>query len=193
MQQFQSNILQNKSEIRKYCKNRRQEIFNSDRLDRISKQIVENILNSAVFKSAKNVMLFYPFGKEINLLPLLNVKDKNFYFPKCKEKEILCCPNCDEYDENKFGIKEPKSAPLADLSILDLILVPALCADLNCQRIGYGGGFYDRFLSKGELGAKRAIVISNDFLFEKLPAEKFDVPCDLIFLPDFIYEIGTNT
>ena len=48
---------------------------------------------------------------------------------------------------SNFGIKEPCSEPVAP-DILDLIIVPALMVDKNGYRLGYGGGFYDRFLKK---------------------------------------------
>lgn len=180
MQQFPSSITQNKDSLRKYCKNLKHELFASGELELISKAIVNNILKSDFFKNAKDVMLFYPLKEEINLLDLLKCSDKNFYFPKCEDKNLLVCPHCDEFSVNKYSILEPESNPLLDLSVLDLIFVPALCADVNYYRLGYGCGYYDRFLSNKGLRAKKIVPVSEKFLFEKIPTDKFDIACDIL-------------
>lgn len=180
MQQFPSNITQNKDSLRKYCKNLRHELFLKNELEQISKAIVNNILKSDFFKNAKNIMLFYPLKEEINLLDLLRCEDKNFYFPKCEGKNLLICPNCNKFSVNKYSILEPESNPIEDLSVLDLIFVPALCADKNFYRLGYGCGYYDRFLSNKNLRAKKIVPISEKFVCQKLPSDKFDIACDIL-------------
>ena len=186
MLQFQSNIAQNKKEIRKFIKNLRGELFKTGQIAQISDRIVEKNLNWSFYKDAKNVLLFYPLKEEINLLPLLDDKSKNFFFPKCDGIELLVCPNCNDFALNKYGIKEPKTKPLSDLSIIDIVFTPALCADKNFSRIGYGGGYYDRFFSKKNLRAKKIIVLNEDFLCEKLPKDEFDIKCDGIITQNSI-------
>lgn len=69
--------------------------------------------------------------------------------------------------------------PFADSEIVfpgegDLIVVPALCFDLSCHRLGQGGGYYDRFLSK--YSAFSVGLCREELLLEKVPAEDFDLP-----------------
>ena len=177
---FPSKIGQNKKLVRDYCKNIRKSLFLTGELSLISKTIIENILKSQIFKKSKHIMLFYPIKDEINLLGLLGYENKNFYFPKCVGKNLLVCPNNGNFKNNKYLIPEPVSEPVLDLNILDIIFTPALCADKNKYRIGYGAGYYDRFFSNNVLKAKKIIPISYKLICNSLPHDEYDLPCDLL-------------
>lgn len=172
----------NKEELRKFYKKKRDKLFETGCISDISASIVKKIVNSKYFKSAKNIMLFYPKGSELNLLELLKFKDKNFYMPVCKEGEIVVCPykEGDKLILNGYGIYEPETLPLKDLSILDIIITPALCADNHLNRIGYGKGYYDRFFANKNLKAKKIIVVPEECLLDLIPCENFDIACDLL-------------
>ncbi len=180
MLQFQSKVAQSKDLIRRLCKLIRHKLHCDNEISKISEKITENIVNSEVFKNAKNIMIFYPLEEEINLLSLLENKDKNFYFPKCDGENILVCPDCGEFKQNKYKINEPTSKPIENLDILDIIFVPALCADMNFYRIGYGSGYYDRLLADSKIKAKKIIPIAQYLLCKELPLDDFDVKCDCI-------------
>lgn len=144
----------------------------------ISKDIVKNIRSSDFYKNAEHVMLFYPLKYEINLLDLLN-DDKNFYFPKVHGENLLVCPyeSSVKFEKAVFNIYEPCSAPVFP-EILDLIFVPALAVDKNNFRLGYGGGFYDRFLKT--IDVITAVPIYENFVVEELPHDDYDVRVDYI-------------
>lgn len=147
----------------------------------ISEKIVQNILRLEVYKKAKNIMIFYPIGHEINLLELLKDESKNFFLPRVNGKEMLVCPYKlgDELTLSEFKTQEPKTASI-DTSILDVVFVPALMVDKNNHRLGYGGGFYDRFLSKNALNATKIVTIPTALIVDKLPSDEFDAKIDLI-------------
>lgn len=157
-------------------------IFKTERkkldLGKISSDIVKNIRSADFYKNALHVMLFYPLKYEINLLDLL-ADDKYFYFPKVSGENLLVCPyDMDvKFEKSKLNIKEPCSAPV-NADILDLILVPALAVDANGYRLGYGGGFYDRFLKSCK--AFSAAVVYEGFVVDELPHDTYDVPIDYI-------------
>ena len=144
----------------------------------ISKDIVKNIRSSDFYKNAEHVMLFYPLKYEINLLDLLN-DNKKFYFPKVHGENLLVCPYepSVKFEKAAFNIYEPCSAPVFP-EILDLIFVPALAVDKNNFRLGYGGGFYDRFLKTCD--AVTAVPIYENFVVEELPHDDYDVRVDYI-------------
>jgi 5-formyltetrahydrofolate cyclo-ligase len=148
-------------------------------IDSVSAQLVEKLRQTEEYKNATNVMLFYPKGKEINLLSLIEDRDKCFYLPKISGNELLCCPynRGDELCVSCFKTLEPDTAP-QDKSLLDLIVVPALAVDKNNYRLGYGGGFYDRFL--GNCGAKTLICIPSQLIVNSIFPEEFDIPIDII-------------
>lgn len=175
----------NKTEIRKKYKQRRDELFSKGIIDKISNSIVQKLLKDKFYINAKNIMLFYPKGSELNVLGIMNSqvsKNKNFYLPVCKKEELDVCPyyTGDEVCLNKYGICEPKGEPICNLSILDIIITPALCADTNFNRIGYGGGYYDRLFSRKNLKAKKIIILPDEMVLESVPNEGFDIPCDMI-------------
>lgn len=144
----------------------------------VSNSIVANIRQENFYRTAKNVMLFYPLKYEINLLDLLQ-DDKNFYFPKVDGENLLVCPYMSNvtFEKSALNIYEPCSAPVR-ADILDLIFVPALAVDTDNYRLGYGGGFYDKFLKT--INAFTVVPVYEDFVVDKLPHDDFDIPVDCI-------------
>ena len=165
--------MDNKTSLRLKAKN----IRNNLDIKQISKNIVNNITNSEIFKNASNIMLFYPLEKEINLLPLLDYKDKNFYLPRMNGKNLECCPykKGDNLVIKKYNIKEP-TTECVSYTKLDLIIIPALAIDKYGNRLGYGGGFYDRFLAY--IKSIKIVPIAEKLIFESIPHESFDIKFD---------------
>jgi hypothetical protein len=84
-----------------------------------------------------------------------------------------------ELTPGKFNIPEPPMDVKRVVKSIDVVFVPGLAFDLFGYRIGYGGGFYDRFLSKNPSSKKIGICFSFQ-LFSELPHDPFDVPVDYI-------------
>ncbi len=114
----------------------------------------------------------------------------NFYLPLCKGNKMFACPYKpgDELLLSRFKIYEPTTKPVLDVKILDMVITPALCADKNFNRLGYGGGFYDRFFANPALRAKRVVIIPDDMLIEAIPANEYDKKCDIIVTEKRILE-----
>ena len=165
--------MDNKTSLRLKAKN----IRNKLDIKQISKDIVNNITNSDIFKKANDIMFFYPLEKEINLLDLLDFADKNFYLPRMNGKNIECCPykKGDKLIIKKYNIKEPQTECISHPK-LDLIIIPALAIDKYGNRLGYGGGFYDRFLAN--IKTIKIVPIAEELIFEKIPHERFDIKID---------------
>lgn len=167
--------MQEKSHLRTKLK----ELRKSLDLSVVSAEICENIRNFPLYRQSKNVMLFYPTKFEINLLSLLE-DNKNFYFPRVNGVELQVCPYSRyvEFKKSSYNINEPCSNPVS-AEVLDLVIVPALAVDKDGYRLGYGGGFYDRFLPKC-LSATTLVPICEDFVLNELPREEFDCKVDYI-------------
>lgn len=181
-----SKINKTKEELRKYALEKRLDIV--PKLPGISNLAVFKIINSRFFKKAKNIALFYPIKNEINLLSLLQLDDKNFYFPKCTDDnnlEFLKYENINKTDfalnfvQDKYNIPIPKGDKINPCE-LDIIFTPALMANLKKYRLGYGKGYYDNFFKKHEIKAKKVIIIAKEFISDEFVEDKFDVKCDLI-------------
>lgn len=161
----------NKDDLREKAKNIR---ANLD-MKTISSKIVSNIRNLELYKNSKHVMLFYPLGNEVDLLELLN-DNKQFYLPRVNGKNLDVCPY--KHGENllksSFKVLEPINEAV-DKNVLDLVFVPALCVDNKCNRLGYGKGFYDRFLDGFE--GVSIIPIPQSLIFSDICADRHDVCC----------------
>lgn len=187
----------NKKKLRDIYKKKRDELHKKGKIREISAIISKKISQNKYFKEAKNILLYYPKGSELNLLGLMDEKispNKIFYLPVCRGEDIIVCPykSGDKLSLNKYGIFEPESPPIQNLNVLDLIITPALCADKSCNRIGYGKGYYDRFFCNKNLRAKKIIVLPEDFLIGSIPCDEFDKPCDFIVTELSVLENSTT-
>ncbi len=170
-----------KKKLREKNLKTRKRLFENDSIVDVSKKIVEKITNKSWFLSAEHILIFYPKAQEIDLRKLLETKGKQFYLPRCNNGTLEICPYCieDELCKNKYGILEPICKPITDLTKLDIIFMPALGADLEGNRIGYGGGYYDRFFGiEKNIRAKKVVVLPADLICEKINCESFDIRFD---------------
>lgn len=184
-----------KENLRKIYKEKRENLFKNGEISRISDIICRKILSQNFFKEAENILIFYPKGSEMNPLGLLNSKaceGKKFYLPKCIGNEIVPCPykTGDEVSLNRFKILEPVSKPVV-ASVLDIVITPALVCDKAFFRLGYGGGYYDRFFSNKNLTATKVVILPEEFIVDKLPSDNFDKKCDIIVTEKNIYHRET--
>lgn len=145
----------------------------------ISLLLCKKLRECEYYKSAKNVLIFYPLKYEVNTLELLN-EDKNFYLPRVNGEDLEICSfkSGDELRISDLKIKEPVGEPILPEKI-DLAIIPALAIDADNKRLGYGGGFYDRFLNKHK-NIKSVVLIPKELTVKKLPDEPWDCKVDFV-------------
>jgi len=154
---------------------------------RKSGAIIKRLKNESVFKNAESVhtyismnerrevctdhLLKYLFqvNKEV-LVPITNFEDHSLIHASVSDTT--------QFEANKWGVREPIEYQPGELSSVDPVRVPIAAADMEGNRLGYGKGFYDRFLSR--ISAKKVGLVFDDFLFQEIPAEPFDEKMDLI-------------
>lgn len=149
------------------------------------KLLLERFLALPQVKAASSLLLFYGVGIEpdtARLLEPLCAMGKAVALPRCLpqgEMEARRYLGPSRLSTSSFGIPEPDDAcPILERDSLDVILVPNLCCDKACYRLGHGGGYYDRYLS-GFSGV--TVALCRDKLLQPtLPHEPHDVPVDLI-------------
>lgn len=164
-----------KTELRVKAK----ELRKSLDMARVSSELCDEIRKNDVYKSSENIMLFYPKTGEVDLRALLN-DDKNFYLPRVCGDNLEVCPYRfdDKLVKSDFGVLEPESDAV-NPKVLDLIIVPALSVDKYGYRLGYGGGYYDRFLEKNP-DIKTLCALPKELVAEELPHDDYDVKIDYI-------------
>lgn len=166
--------MENKIDLRVKAKNIRKGLD----MENISRKLCENIRNLDEYKKAKHVLIFYPLENEVDTLDLIS-EDKNFYLPRIKYEDLEICPYKlgDELNSSSFKTKEPLTTPVSP-EILDIIIVPALMADKNNYRLGYGKGFYDRLLL--QTSATTILPIPKELVIEKLSIDSHDKKVDIV-------------
>ena len=162
-----------KSDYRLFAKNLRKDLD----IPSISNVLVNLIRQDEDYQSSSHVMIYYPLPNEFDFRALV-VDDKNFYLPKMVGDSLVACSYCSNLVCGKYNIMEPCSAPI-DSSKLDFIIVPALLVDNNNNRLGYGAGYYDRFL-KSCKNAIKVVAISKDLVVDNLPTDAYDIRMDKI-------------
>jgi len=171
--------------------------------DRIRKQLLlirssltkEEIINASfsisrklkeleIVNRATSIMGYYPIRKEVDIFSFLKeVSDRKIIllpYSVKKEKKIypILYKNDEKFDKDDFGIPVPKNKEVFKGKI-DIILVPGVAFDFNFNRLGYGLGFYDKFLRENPQSFK--IGIAYDFqIIKELPYSESDVKLDMI-------------
>ncbi len=154
--------------------------------EKLSSQIVENLAQWLVAKDFDKIFYYWPHKGEANILSLPSVLDKGFEFSlpivkPDKRMEFYCWEKGDSLQKNCFGINEPcprkESHRVPDKKTL--IIVPSLALDPSGTRLGFGGGFYDRYFSRYPRASKLGVVFSFQFV-KNLPKEEKDVRVNYI-------------
>ena len=169
--------MDNKTDLRLRAKSIRKTLD----IGSLSNLLIRQMREFKPYKSAGNVMLFYPMKYEINLLGLLN-DDKNFFLPSVCDEKLQVCPfkQSDRLLKSDFNVCEPCTNPVNPKN-LDLVIVPALMVDRKNYRLGYGGGFYDRFLAEYP-EIPTVVPIAKELFVENLPVDKYDIKIDYVLL-----------
>lgn len=142
--------------------------------------IINNLLDWDIYKEAGTIFTFVTMNNEINVIPIIEhaiTTGKTVCAPKCGPKgkmDACVITNLNQIEKNNKGIPEPEdNCPIIAPEKIDLILVPCLSADTSCKRLGYGGGYYDRYL-KNYSG--HSVVLCREMqMVKKIPADSFDM------------------
>lgn len=151
------------------------------------------LINSKFYKSADLLLTYVSVGSEADTRKLIEYsikKGKRVAVPFCKGKEMQFYEigGLDELIEGKFGIPTVNTGYTLPVNNFEnaLCIVPGLCFDLYGNRIGYGGGFYDRFLEKHKVPT--AALTYERCICSKIPSDSFDVRINRIITENYIKE-----
>ena len=139
---------------------------------------------SEAYRQAKSIYGYLPYNQEVRTVPMLEqaLRDgKRVAVPKCygDEMRFIWMEDLSKVEKGYVGIPEPvEDGPVADDETA-LVLMPGLAFDSEGRRIGYGGGFYDRFLAKEPDHPTLALCYAFQML-PKLETEEFDIPVDCV-------------
>lgn len=173
----------NKKAIRKEIFQRRK-AASQESLDDWSNKIVEKVLQTQMYKECSTIYTYVAYKREVETkgLILQAWKDgKKVAVPRV-EGEVMnfyYITSLDELENSDMGIPEPKPVNPADDEFA-LMVMPGVAFDKNMNRIGYGGGYYDRYLEEHTNLKRLAIAFEFQFVDGPLPTEPTDICPEMI-------------
>lgn len=192
-----SVLYMTKNELRKLYKEKRAAISSRDKLKLDDLLLIQ--FQQLAFENVHNLLTYWPLAGQAepnthlfsgylrHMIPGLRIA-----YPVCNMTDFsmkaLIINEDSSYTTNAYGITEPKDGLPVEPAELDLILVPMLVCDEQGFRVGYGKGFYDRFLA-----SCREDVLTIGFSYfppiEKIiDTQAFDVPLNYCITPEDVYE-----
>mgnify|MGYP005776240847 CR=1 FL=1 len=175
-----------KNKLRQYAK----ELRNTLSIQDLSVKIKNNLFSMPEFKSSKNILAYYSMGSEVCTYDYFDDYSKNWFLPKIDGENLLVCPyNGCKLSQNRYKILEPENQNISDESIIDMVIIPAVCADKNGYRLGYGKGYYDRFIKRLTHKPLKVILVYSKLFFDNVYPDSFDEKCDFIVTDKEIYKV----
>ncbi len=146
--------------------------------------LAERFLSAEAYRRADTLLLYVGAGREPDTRPLIAAAlaaGKTVALPKITGPGVMEARRIGSLTElvpDKFGIPAPDGGETLPPEAFDLILVPGAAFTPDGQRLGRGGGYYDRYLPRTR-GVKLALV-RHQFIFPALPTQAHDIPVDIL-------------
>ena len=173
----------NKQELRRAIRERKRAMTEEEIVER-SNALAEKFYNSPAYQAASTIYGYLPYNQEVRTVPMLQRaldEGKRVAVPKVygDEMRFIYLEDLTQVSKGYAGIPEPiADAPVAD-DKKALVLMPGLAFDPQGHRIGYGGGFYDKFLAKEP--HHPTLALCYEFQMQAhLDTEEFDIPVDTV-------------
>lgn len=181
-----------KNSLRKYEKSRRKNLSSIEK-KRIDKIICENLLASDAFKQAEIIFAFSPLEIEIDITSVLeaSLREKKLALPKCysknKKMAFYLIKSLSELKISEYNILEPLEDKDNEIMPNEdtLIIVPGLVFSKNGERVGFGAGYYDRYLAENK--AKTISICYEKSIVDRIETNIYDIRIDEIITEDNIY------
>ena len=173
----------NKQELRRTIRERKRAMTEEEIVER-SNALAEKFYHTPAYQAAATIYGYLPYNQEVRTVPMLQraLDDgKRVAVPKVygEEMRFIYLEDLTQVSKGYAGIPEPiADAPVAE-DQRALVLMPGLAFDPQGHRIGYGGGFYDRFLAQEP--HHPTLALCYEFQMQAhLDTEEFDIPVDTV-------------
>lgn len=173
----------NKKELRDAIRAKKR-AMTPEEIEERSAQLGELLAGSPAYREADTIYGYLPYNQEVRTVPMLEralLEGKRVAVPKVygEEMRFIYLTDLSKVAKGYSGIPEPiEDGPVAE-DAHALVLMPGLAFDRQGHRIGYGGGFYDKFLAREP--EHPTIALCYDFqLLPELETEEFDIPVDTV-------------
>ncbi|WP_295150661.1 5-formyltetrahydrofolate cyclo-ligase [uncultured Peptoniphilus sp.] len=175
-----------KKELRKKYTKVRAEVEDKEGKDKL---IRKNLRQLDIYKKAKSVFVFISYKSEVDTRGIIEdilADGKKLLVPLVKGSEMIAVEvkGIDDLEPNKMGILEPKSGQ--EVTDVDLTITPGLAFDKKGYRLGYGGGYYDKFFAKVDT-IRMGIGYSDQYV-ESLVHEDYDKALEYLLTEEGLIE-----
>jgi len=167
-----------KKELRKRLLERRSALDTA----RLSAEAARHLANFLRERGAREVLLYLPFRGELSPLELLALyPEARYHLPRTAPDGLTVHPFASPRERHPYGFEQPAAnAPRTDTRRLDAVVVPGLAFDRAGYRLGYGGGYYDRFLPTLPEATLRIGLAPAALVLERLPRGPWDARVGLL-------------
>ncbi len=189
MNRFYASVLNAvKEDIRRSLLKRRRSL-SKEELKQVSYEINTHLINEIQNRDLKKILVYQSIDNEPSIEQTTELawqKDIEVYVPKVISKEKIIINRLrknSSYSKNKFGIKESNDLDTVELDEIGLAVLPLVGIDINGFRLGYGGGYYDRFFNRESEFSRKPLIIGVGYAFQVLEvsfAEDHDLKCDSV-------------
>ena len=175
--------------LRTRIKQKREQL-SSENVDQLGGAIFRNLLDSNILEDKSRIAIYYSVNNEVATMQIIKhlwTKDKELFLPIIKSNQLVfgSYKSGDNLSNNKFDIPEPTTQreELITADVLDLVIVPLVAFDSDCNRLGMGGGYYDRALAFKKTSSKTSspLLIGLAYELQKvniLEMNSWDIPMD---------------
>ena len=148
--------------------------------------IFKRLINSDTYKNANKIFTYISFGSEVDTKEFIKYAlsdNKEIYVPKTdkgkREMVAMTINSLDNMGVDKWGILEPKTVEEDKIGEeFDLIIMPGVAFDKFGNRIGYGGGYYDKYISRKNIKCPKIALAYDLQIIDKIQCEEHDIKAD---------------
>ena len=155
----------------------------------VNSNIISNrVISTKEYKKSSSIGIYYPFGSEVNTIEIIKHSldtKKTISLPRIMDSNRIVFFKIIENSfheikmtKGKYGILENSMSDFI-IEEMDLLIVPGIAFDLEGNRIGYGKGYYDRFLSQRRVNYTIGLAFENQVI-DKIPKTQDDIPVNLL-------------
>lgn len=184
--------MKTKKELRKEMKAMRKALT-KEQITQESEKIIRRLLETEEYKNAKTIFSYVSFEEEADTIALIRqafADGKKVAVPKVSGNEMEFYPimSLDELKPGYYGILEPVTKEI-EKETEGMLIVPGLAFDFSYNRMGYGGGFYDRYLHAHPKHQLVKAALAYDFqMVPKIETEEHDQKMDMVITPSKIWK-----
>ncbi|MBU5592805.1 5-formyltetrahydrofolate cyclo-ligase [Clostridium sp. MSJ-4] len=185
-------IVKAKKDLRKEAMDIRKSL-SKEEITRYNKDILKKVLKDENFIYSNTIFIYVSYKNEVDTHEIIKESlklNKKVCVPRVISKEegmkAIYISSLEDLKPSSMGILEPEydESKIVSIEDIDASFIPGLAFDMHGGRLGYGGGFYDRFLKDIKKGSKKIALAYSNQILDNIPMDETDIRIDYIISND---------